>query len=79
MYLDPNTRKWFPAKIVCLMDAKRSYLIKTPEGVEYRKTQQHLKPYKPRKAVAPPKAQKARDPVQGRPKRDTKPPNKLDL
>ena len=76
MYLDPTTRKWFPAKIVRLMDAKRSYLIKTPEGVEYRKTQQHLKPYKPRKAVAPPKAQKA---VQGRPKCDTKPPNKLDL
>ena len=79
MYLDPITRKWFPAKIVRLMDAKRSYLNKTPEGVEYRKTQQHLKTYKPRKAVAPPKAPKATDPVQGRPKQDTKAPNKLDL
>ena len=33
------------------MDAKRSYLIKTPDGVEYRKTQQHLKPYKQKKLV----------------------------
>ena len=30
MYLDPTSHKWFSAKIVCLMDAKRSYLIKTP-------------------------------------------------
>ena len=79
MYLDPASKKWFPATIVRLMDAKRSYLIKTPEGVEYRKTQQHLKPYKPRKACVPPKVMKASDPVQSRPKRDTKPPNKLDL
>ena len=46
MYLDPVSKKWFPATIVCLVDAKRSYLIKTLDGVEYRKTQQHLKPYK---------------------------------
>ena len=79
MYLDPASKKWFPATVVCLMDAKQSYLIKTLKGVEYRKTQQHLKPYKPRKACGPPKVMKASDPVQGRPKRDTKPPNKLDL
>ena len=79
MYLDPSSKKWFPATIVCLMDARRSYLIKTPKGVEYRKTQQYLKPYKPRKACVPPKVMKASDPVQGRPKSDTKPPNKLDL
>ena len=78
MYLDPASKKWFPATIVRLLDAKRSYLIKTPEGVEYRKTQKHLKPYKPRKACVPLKV-KASDPVQGRPKCDTKPPNKLDL
>ena len=79
MYLDPVSKKWFPATIVHLMDAKRSYLIKTPDGVEYRKTQQHLKPYKQRKVSVPPKVTKVKDPVQGRPKRDTKPPNKLDL
>ena len=79
IYLDPASKKWFPATIVHLMNAKRSYLIKTHEGVEYRKTQQHLKPYKPKKVCVPPKVMKASDPVQGRPKRDTKPPNKLDL
>ena len=78
MYLDPASNKWFPATIVHLMDSKRSYLIKTPEGVKYRKTQQHLKLYKLRKACVPSKA-KASDPVQCRPKHDTKPPNKLDL
>ena len=79
MYLDPLTHKWFPAKIVRFMDAKRSYLIKTPEGFQYRKTQQHLKPYKATKAVVLPKAKKATNPVQERPKRDTKPQNKLNL
>ena len=77
MYLDLASKKWFPATIVHLMDSKRSYLIKTPEGVEYRKTQ-HLKLYKLRKACVPSKA-KTSDPVQCRPKRYTKPPNKLDL
>ena len=27
MYLDPVSKKWFPATIVSLMDAKRSYLM----------------------------------------------------
>ena len=79
MYLDPVSKKGFPATIVRLVDAKRSYLIKTPEGVEYRKTQQHLKPYKQRKVCVPPTTMQDSDPVQGRPKRDTKPPKKLDL
>ena len=79
MHLEPLSKKWFPAKIVHLMDAKRSYLIKTLEGVEYRKTQQHLKPYKQRKVCVPPNTMKASDPVQGIPKHDTKPPKKLDL
>ena len=79
MYLDPVSNKWFPATIIRLLTAKRSYLIRTPEGVEYRKTQQHLKLYKPRKPCVPPKPMKASHPAQGRPKRDTKPPNKLDL
>ena len=79
MYLDPVSNKWFPATIIRLLTAKRNYLIRTPEGVEYRKTQQHLKLYKPRKPYVPPKPMKASHPTQGRPKRDTKPPNKLDL
>ena len=79
MYLDPVSKKWFPATIVHLMDAKGSYLIKTPEGIEYRKTQQHLKPYKQRNVCVPPHTMKASDPVLDRPKCDTKPPKKLNL
>ena len=37
MYLDCVSKKWFAATIVHLMGGI-SYLIKTPEGVEYRKT-----------------------------------------
>ena len=79
MYLDPVSNKWFPDTVVRLLDAERSYLTRTPEGVEYRKTQQHLKLYKPRKTCAPPKPIKASNLTQSRPKRETKPPNKLDL
>ena len=79
MYLDPTSKKWFPATIVHLLDAKRSYLIKTPEGVEYRRTQQHLKPYKPKVCRSLPAKSRNYAPAQGRPKRDTKAPDKLDL
>ena len=79
MYLDPASKKWFPATIVCLLDAKCSYLIRTPEGVEYRRTQQHLKPYKRKVCVPPQSKQKDSTLAQGRSKRNTKAPDKLDL
>ena len=78
IYLDPKSKKWFLATIVHLLDAK-SYLIKTPEGVEYRHTQQHLKPYKPKVCHPPPAKSRDCALVQGRPKHDTKAPDKLDL
>ena len=89
MYLEPVTKKWYPAKIVHLLD-----LIKTPDGAEYRRTQQHLKPCKSKRHDSVYKTQKEHNsvnkvpfpgrkpyqaPMQGRPKHDTKPPNKLDL
>ena len=79
MYLDPTSKKWFPATIVRLLDAKRSYLIKTPEGAEYRRTQQHLKPYKPKVCHPPPAKPRDCTLGQSRPKRGTKAPDKLDL
>ena len=36
MYLDPTSKKWFPATIVHLLDEKRSYLIKTPDNKKPR-------------------------------------------
>ena len=45
MCQDPNTLRWFPATIKALCPEPRSYQIETPEGVTYRRTQNHLKPY----------------------------------
>ena len=73
------SKKWFPATIVQLLNAKRSYLIETPGGVEYRCTQQHLKPYKLKVCHPPPAKQRDCALAQGRPKHDTKALNKLDL
>ena len=46
MCQDPNTLRWFPATIKALCPEPRSYQIETPEGVTYRRTQNHLKLYK---------------------------------
>ena len=46
MCQDPNTMQWFPAEIKALCPEPRSYLIEMPEGVTYRRTQNHLKSYK---------------------------------
>ena len=74
---DSVSNKWFPAMIAYLLDAKSSYLTKMPEGVEIEKTLQRLKPYKERRVCSIPKAQKATNPDQDRPKCDTKLPAKI--
>ena len=96
MYQDPNDKRWYPATITRLCQEPRSYLITTKQGVQYRKTQAHLKPYQPQdedkdedelcnQAKHKQAAQGAQTPVsdtnliQSRPKRDIKPPNRLDL
>ena len=47
MYKDATNKKWYPATITSLCVQPRSYNITTREGVTYRKTQAHLKPYQP--------------------------------
>ena len=42
----PITKRWFPAIIKALCPEPRSYQIETPEGITYRRTQNHLKPFK---------------------------------
>ena len=42
---NPITMRWFPATIKALCPEPRSYQIETLEGVTYRRTQNHLKPY----------------------------------
>ena len=52
MYQDATSKKWYPAKIVKRCEEPRSYIITTEDGVQYRKTQKHLKPYQPRLQMA---------------------------
>ena len=46
MCQSPITKRWFPAKIIALCPEPRSYQIEMPEGITYRRTQYHLKPFK---------------------------------
>ena len=45
MYQDPRSKLWYQATITRLCKEPRSYIITTKEGVQYRKTQAHLKPH----------------------------------
>ena len=45
MYQDSTSKHWFPATITKLCQERRSDIITTKEGVQYRKTEAHLKPY----------------------------------
>ena len=40
------TKRWFPAIIKALCPEPRSYQVETQEGITYRRTQNHLKPFK---------------------------------
>ena len=95
LYQDPTTKRWFPATITKLCQEPRSYIITTKEGIKYRKTQAHLKPYhlQDKTSENEPVAQNnhmqtvkisnskqsATNLAQSRPKRAIKPPIKLDL
>ena len=46
MNQDSITKRWFAATIKALCPEPRSYQILTTKGVIYRRTQNHLKPYK---------------------------------
>ena len=46
MCQSPIIKRWFPATIKALCPEPRSYQIETQEGITYRRTQNHLKPFK---------------------------------
>ena len=46
MYQDSVTKRWFLATVKALCPEPRSYQILTMKGVIYRRTHNHLKPYK---------------------------------
>ena len=47
MYQDATSKQWYPATIISFCAQPRNYNITTREGVTYRKTHAHLKPYQP--------------------------------
>ena len=46
MCQNPITMRWFPTTIKALCPELRSYRIETLEGITYRRTQNHLKPFR---------------------------------
>ena len=95
MYQEPTTKRWYPATIKMLYQEPRSYIITTKEGVHYRKTQAHLKSYQPQDKTSENEVlvkknhmwtvknsnykQSDSNLAQSRPRKDIKPPIKLDL
>ena len=95
LYQDPTTKRWFPATITKLCQEQRSYIITTEEGVQSRKMQTHLKPYHLQDKIVNSELvsknnymwtvktlnskQSTTNLAQSRPKRDIRPPIKLDL
>ena len=45
MYQDSKRKHWYPAVIGSLCPELRSYKITTRDGIGYRKTQSHLRPF----------------------------------
>ena len=52
MYQDPASKRWYPATITKLCQEPRSYIITTKQGVQYRKTQAHLKSYQQQESTS---------------------------
>ena len=81
MYQEPISKKWYPTKITRLCAEPRSYIITTEEGMQYRKTQIHLKPYQPWTNNKEPnkKTQCNDNHIQLRPRNNEKPPARLQI
>ena len=52
MYQDSTSKHWYPAVIDSLCSEPRSYQIITRDGIVYRKTQSHLKPFTPQNKMS---------------------------
>ena len=51
MHREPHDGRWYPATGTQHLLEKRTYINKTNENVMYRKTQAHLKHYKPKRNI----------------------------
>ena len=83
MHQEPTSKKWYPARITKLCKEPRSYIITTEEGMQYRKTQMHLKPYRLRHQTNNKELQRITqhndNQIQLRPRNNVKPPIRLQI
>ena len=92
MCQSPITKRWFPATVRALCPEPRSYQIETQEGITYRRTPNHLKPFKLHQKTQTNKQYQQKclninkipvndncKQVQAHPKRQIKKPVKLDI
>ena len=52
MFLQPDQKKWYPARVIELCKEPRSYIIQTPDNVNYRCIEQHIKGCNPNRELA---------------------------
>ena len=52
MFQDSTSKHWYPAVIESLCPEPRRYKIFTRDGIVYRKTQSHLKPFTPQSKMS---------------------------
>ena len=86
MFFQPDQKKWYPARIIELCKEPRSYKVQTPDNVNYRRTEQHIKVYNPNKEQSTTERKNVQSSLlplptlqEGRPRRNIKPPTRLDM
>ena len=86
MFLQPDQKKWYPARVIELCKEPRSYIIQTPDNANYRHTEQHIKAYNPNRELAEMEKKNVQSGLpslptlqESRPKGNIKPPTRLDM
>ena len=83
MYQEPISKMWYPARNTKVCNEPRSYIITTEEGMQYRKMQMHLKPYRPRHQTNNKESQTTipynDNQIQLRPRNNIKSPTRLQI
>ena len=86
MFFQPDQKKWSPARIIELCKEPRSYIVQIPDNVNYRCTEQHIKVYNPNREQSTTETKNAQSSLlplptlqEGRPRRNIKPPTRLDM
>ena len=86
IFLQPDQKKWYPARVIELFKEPRSYIIQTLDNVNYGHTEQHIKAYNPNRKLAEMEKKNVQNCLpslptlqESRPKRNVKPPTRLDM